>query len=75
MASDTAKANTTATSGHVDNDDSKEQWRQAMATGDTVATSRHIDDDKSDKQDVHDDDQDEDKVDMMTTRQRATHQQ
>jgi len=29
----------------------------------------------SDKQDVHDDDQDEDKVDTTTTRQRATHQQ
>ena len=36
---------------------------------DTAVTSRHVDDNDSDKQDVHDNDQEEDKADMMTTRQ------
>jgi hypothetical protein len=62
-------------SRHIDNDDSDKRRRQATATGDNVATSGHVDDNDSNKRDVHDDDQDKDKADMTTTRQRATHQQ
>jgi hypothetical protein len=48
--SGTATADTTATSGHVnDHDDSKRQRRRATATADTAATSRHVDDIDSDK--------------------------
>jgi hypothetical protein len=45
-----------------------------MAMADTAATSGHVDDNDSDKQDSDDVNQNEDKVDTMTTRQRATHQ-
>ena len=50
--------------------------QQATATADTVAMSRHFFDINSDKRDIHNEDQDEDKkADTTTTRQRATHQQ
>jgi len=72
-ASDTALADTMATSGRINNDDSDEhngdeRRRRATATADTAATSGHVDN-NSNKQDVHDDDQDKDKADTTTTRQ------
>ena len=67
--SDTATADMTAMSRHIDNNDSNERRQQATATGDMVATSGHVDDNDSDKRDVHNDNQDKAKADTMTTRQ------
>jgi hypothetical protein len=77
-SNDTATAATTATSGHVNIDDSDKRRQRATATADTAATSSHFVDIDSNKRDVHDEDQDEDKKAddaASISTQWSTHQQ